>query len=346
MNNAVAEINNDWLQRAEAHQNVLTKPPGSLGRLETIAVRLSAMQASSKPVIEKIQITVFASDHGIANEGVSAFPQAVTLEMVKNFASGGAAISVLAKELGAELEVINLGTVADHDVIPGVMNQRIAPGTNNFSQQAAMSFNQLVEAFESGRETIARMKNKSMQLFIGGDMGIANTTSATAIACALLKLPAEMIVGPGTGLNAEGVKHKAKVINESLGLHASELNDPVSILQSLGGFEIAALTAAYVACAQEGIPVLVDGFIASAAALAAVEINPQVKNWLFFSHSSAEPGHKKMMEYFDEVPLLDLGMRLGEGSGAAIAVSLLKHACALHNGMATFEQAGVSNKDG
>lgn len=342
---AAAGIDTQWLQKAQDKQNHLTKPPGSLGRLEDIAIRLSALQATGEPQVNNIQIVVFAADHGVAVEGVSAFPQAVTLEMIKNFARGGAAISVLAKQLSAGLEVVNLGSVLDHEDIPGVIKQRIAAGTANFSQQPAMTQQQFAEAAQAGRDAVDRLQQKDIQLFIGGDMGIANTTASTAIACALLQQPAEVLVGPGTGLDPQGVNHKAEIINRSLQLHRSQMNDVIQVLQCVGGFEIVALTAAYIACAQAAIPVVVDGFIASVAALAAVKLNASVRDWLFFSHSSAEPGHKLIMQHLNEQPLLDLGMRLGEGSGAAVAVSLIKHACALHNGMATFEQAGVSNRD-
>ncbi len=345
LNKDIPAVNEEYEKKAIQRQNNLTKPPGSLGHLEKIAIKLSAMQACEKPAIDKIQIVVFAADHGIAEEGVSAFPQAVTVEMVKNFARGGAAISVLAKELQADLEVVNVGTVSEHEKLPGVVMQRIAPGTANFSKQAAMTQGQLLESVNAGRDAVMRAKEKNTQLFIAGDMGIANTTSATAIACALLNKKPDVLAGPGTGLDNKGVIHKAKVIKESIELHADKLKNPLDVLQHLGGFEIAALTAAYISSAQQSIPVLVDGFISSIAALAAIKINKNVKDWMFFAHASAEPGHKIIMDVINEKPLVDLDMRLGEGSGAAVAVPLIRMACALHNNMATFEQAGVSNKD-
>jgi len=345
LNENISAVNADWESKAIQRQNSLTKPPGSLGRLEKIAIKLSAMQACEKPTIDKIQIVVFAADHGIAEEEVSVFPQAVTVEMVKNFAHGGAAISVLAKELQADLEVVNVGTVTEHEELPGVVTQRIAPGTANFSKQAAMTQSQLLEAVNAGRDAVARANEKNTELFIAGDMGIANTTSATAIACALLKEKPGALAGPGTGLDNKGVSHKASVIEKSLQLHADKLNTPVDVLQYLGGLEIAALTGAYIASAQQSMPILVDGFISSIAAFAAIKINENVKDWMFFAHASAEPGHQIIMNAINVKPLIDLDMRLGEGSGAAVAVPLIKMACALHNNMATFEQAGVSNKN-
>lgn len=340
-----AIINKDWLSYARDRQNSLTKPPGSMGLLENIAIRISALHGCAKPSLEQVQIVVFAADHGIAEENVSAFPQAVTVEMVKNFSRGGAAISVLAKQLHADLEVVNVGTVSEHESLLGVIDQRIAAGTANFSKQAAMSQSQLAEAMNAGREAAIRARRASADLFIGGDMGIANTTSASAIACALLNESPEKLAGPGTGLDEHGVNHKAQVIADSLRLHQTNLSRPLDVLQHLGGFEIAALTGAYIASAQSGMAILVDGFIASVAALVAIKIKPGVKEWMFFSHASAEPGHKTIMQAINARPILDLNMRLGEGSGAAVAVPIMRMACALHTGMATFEQAGVSNKD-
>jgi len=345
LENNIENINVEYLERAQQKQNSLTKPPGSLGRLEEIAIQLSAMQHTDQPEINNIQIAVFAADHGIAEENVSLFPQVVTLEMVKNFSRGGAAISVLAKQLSANLEVINVGTVNEHEPLAGVVVQRVAAGTQNFSKQAAMTKSQLHAALNAGKAAVERALENALQLFIGGDMGIANTTSATAIACALFNEKAETIAGPGTGLDKTGVSHKAEIINIGLELHKEKLQSPLAVLQYLGGFEIAALTGAYLYCAQNNLPVIVDGFISSVAALVAIKLNPQVKQWMFFSHVSAEPGHEIIIQMLQIKPLLNMDMRLGEASGAAVVVPLMKLACELHNNMATFEQAGVSNQD-
>ncbi len=337
-------INGDWYVDAKFKQDHLTKPPGSLGRLEEVAIKMSALHGCARPSVDNIQIVVFAGDHGIAEENVSAFPQAVTVEMVRNFSAGGAAISVLAKELGADLEVINTGTASEHEELESVIVERVAAATKNFSQQPAMTAEECAQALNIGQQAVIRAKGNHADIFIAGEMGIANTTSATAIACALLGEPAENIVGPGTGLDEDGIKHKAAVINQSLLLHQAQLNTPLEILQTLGGFEIAAITGAYIACAQRGLPILVDGFIASVAALLAIKILPAARQWMLFSHVSAEPGHQKIMQAMKAEPLLDLGMRLGEGSGAAVAVAIIRLACRLHTGMATFSQAGVSAK--
>ncbi len=329
---------------AAIHQASLTKPPGSLGQLETIAVQLAAMQATERPTVDRVHITVFAGDHGIAAEGVSAFPQEVTVEMVHNFAKGGAAISVLANQLQAQLEVINLGTVVDPGPLPGVIYQPIGQGTANFCKTPAMRVHQFESALDSGRQSVERAIKQGVDLFIGGEMGIGNTTAATALVCALTGLPIEQMVGPGTGLNSAGISHKSQIIKAALDLHKDHISSPIDALVHFGGFEIAALVGAYLSCAQMGVPMLVDGFIASAAALVATEIHSDVVDWLLFAHASAEPGHQKIMQTMEAKPILDIGMRLGEGSGAAVAVPLLRLACALHNNMATFAEAQVSAK--
>lgn len=345
LNQPAARLDDHAQRVAETHQTLLTKPPGALGRLEAVAIRLAAMQSAARPSIDKVAITVFAGDHGVTEEGISAFPQAVTGEMVKNFAAGGAAISVLARNLGATLEVVNLGTVNDPGALDGVLNLQIAPSTANLAQEAAMTPAQLVQALNAGRDSVERARAQGANLYIGGEMGIGNTTAAAALACALLDARPENLAGPGTGISAAGVAHKAEVIRRALALHAAHLSDPLEALRRLGGFEIAALAGAYANCARLGLPVLVDGFIAGVAALAATRIYPGAAQWFFYAHASAEPGHKLVMQALEAVPLLDLGMRLGEGSGAALAVPLLRLACALHNEMATFAQAGVSNKE-
>ncbi len=329
---------------ALARQAQLTKPPGSLGQLEALAVQLATMQGMERPAVDQAAIIIFAADHGIAAENVSAFPQAVTGEMVKNFARGGAAISVLAKTLGVRLEVVNLGTVNDPGELPGVVRAIIAPATANFAAAPAMTGAQLAQALQAGRDSVLRARDRGAQIFIGGEMGIANTTSASAVACALLRESPQLLAGPGTGLDNKGVAHKAAVIQRALDLHRANLAQPLDVLRHVGGFEVAALAGAYLATAQNGVPVLVDGFISSVAALAAVRFNPEVRNWMFFGHASAEPGHQRVLTALDAQPLLQLGMRLGEGSGAATALPLLRLACALHNGMATFAEAAVSGK--
>jgi nicotinate-nucleotide--dimethylbenzimidazole phosphoribosyltransferase len=327
---------------ASARQGQLTKPAGSLGRLEELAIQLSALQWTEKPSIDKIHITVFAADHGVAAAGVSAFPQEVTVQMVANFSAGGAAISVLAHQNEAHLEVVDVGTLSEPGDLPGVISQRAGAGTANLQVEDAMRAEQLAIALNAGRAAVLRAKERGADLFIGGDMGIGNTTPAAALGCVLLNADPGQLAGPGTGLDNEGVLHKTKVLCEALSRYDNLISQPLEALRCLGGFEIAALVGAYTSCAQLGIPALVDGYITTAAALVAVRQQPEVRDWLLFSHQSAEPGHQAMLTSLDAHPLLSLGMRLGEGSGAAVAIPLLKAACQLHNNMATFADAGVT----
>ncbi|WP_439879241.1 nicotinate-nucleotide--dimethylbenzimidazole phosphoribosyltransferase [Pseudomonas prosekii] len=332
------------VERAEARQQQLTKPAGSLGRLESVAVQLAGLQGQVKPRLDQLWIAIFAGDHGVVAEGVSAYPQEVTGQMLHNFVSGGAAISVLARQLGAALEVVDLGTVTPSLDLPGVRHLHIGAGTANFAHGPAMTVAQGELALQAGRDSVSRARETGAQLFIGGEMGIGNTTAASALACALLDCPVAHLTGPGTGLDAAGVSHKAQVIERAIALHAAQRGDALQTLFNLGGFEVAALVGAYLACAQEGIAVLVDGFICSVAALVAVRVNPQCRDWLLFGHRGAEPGHRHVLESLNAEPLLDLGLRLGEGSGAALAVPLLRLACDLHGQMATFAEAAVADR--
>ncbi|CAD0263903.1 nicotinate-nucleotide--dimethylbenzimidazole phosphoribosyltransferase [Pseudomonas veronii] len=331
-------------QHALARQQQLTKPAGSLGRLEALAVQLAGLQGRVKPAMEQVWIAIFAGDHGVVAEGVSAYPQAVTGQMLHNFVAGGAAISVLAQQLAAQLEVIDLGTVTPSLNLPGVRHLNIAAGTANFVNGPAMTEAQGRLALQAGRDSARRALASGAQLFIGGEMGIGNTTAASALACALLDCPVSDLTGPGTGLDARGVSHKVTVIERALAVHAAQRGDALHTLFNLGGLEIAALVGAYLACAQDGIVVLVDGFICSVAALVATRLNPASREWLVFGHRGAEPGHRHVLHCLDAQPLLELGLRLGEGSGAALAVPLLRLACALHGQMATFAEAAVADR--
>lgn len=326
------------IDSAQSHQGQLTKPPGSLGQLEDIAVSFCAWQQSPTPECNNIQIAVFTADHGVCAQGVSAFPQAVTAQMVHNFTKGGAAISVLAKQLNAQFKVINLGLISALEDTAGLINTPLMLGTNDFTQDSAMSKATLLDALAIGRDVIA----PDSQLFIGGDMGIGNTTAASAIYSVLLKESPESTVGPGTGVGKDGMALKRKALYKAFNLHGEHMNQPLDVLQRLGGLEIAGLVGAYIACAQAGVPILVDGFITTAAALLATRINSSVRPWMMFAHKSAEPAHKLALESLNARPLLDLAMRLGEGSGAAVAAPIIISALALHNNMATFDTAGVS----
>ncbi len=329
------------IEAATQRQHQLTKPSGSLGRLEELAIRFAGFQGQDIPQLKDIAVRVFAADHGICAQGVSAFPQAVTSQMIANFAAGGAAICVLSRQAGADLKVVNLGTVVPVSELPNVSSQVIAPSTADFSKQDAMTPHQLTQALNAGKQEIEHLTQET-NLFVGGEMGIGNTSSASIIYSLLLQLPISEVVGAGTGLDEEGQRKKASVLEAALALHKQSVGQPIDVLRKVGGFEIAALVGSYTACAQKGIPVLVDGFISTAAALLAECIVPGAQNWFVFSHQSAEKAHKLALEKMNAQPLLDLRMRLGEGSGAALAIPILKSALLLHSEMATFESAGVS----
>jgi len=346
-------VNEKVKTEALERQGMLTKPPGSLGLLENIAITLASLSGDNRPEIKQPLITIFAADHGVVAQGVSAFPQAVTVEMIRNFVNGGAAISVLAQMNQADLKVVNCGTAFDIDFADdyaALINKPVAAGTADLSQQSAMTAEQLEQALIIGQQVVEQGKKDGIDLFIAGEMGIGNTTPAAALGCAYLSQSAELMTGRGTGIDDTAWENKVQVVEQGLarlGTSNAERSalPAEQILQQLGGFEIAAITGAYIRCAQLGIPVLVDGFITTAAALAACKMNPQVQDWLLFSHQSEEQGHKFMLDALQAKPILNLGLRLGEGSGAATALPLLRQACALHNGMATFAEASVSGSE-
>jgi len=331
-------------EAALARQAELTKPTGSLGRLETLAVGLAGLQHSERPKAERAPIIIFAGDHGIAAQGVSAYPQEVTIAMLANFASGGAAISVLARELGSPLEVVDAGTLAESPM-PGVVTDKPRAGTRDFSKEEALTPAELAFAYACGERAVARASSPDLLIF--GEMGIGNTTTAAAIAAALLGTSPDRLAGSGTGLDPAGRDRKARVILAALAHHRlGEGNAAVErVLCAVGGLEIAAMSGAIIAAAQRRIPVVIDGFIVSVAALAAVLLNPSCRPYLIFSHRSAEQGHRLVLDALEAQPLLDLDLRLGEGSGAALALPLIRMACALHNGMATFAEAAITGRD-
>lgn len=330
--------------RARARQQQLTKPPGALGRLETLAIELAALQARDRPRAQVVPVLLFAGDHGVVAQGVSAFPAEVTVQMLANFAAGGAAISVLARELGLPLHLRDVGTLTD-GAVAGAVVDKPCRGTRDLGVEAAMSAAEVAHALDAGRRAVEEA-DAGADLLLPGEMGIGNTTAASALACMLGDLPPADLVGAGTGLDEARIALKQAVVERAMNLHrdavAAAPQPALEALRRVGGLEIAALAGAMIAAARRGVPVLVDGFIVSAAALAAVRINPGVRDWLLFSHCSAERGHARLLEALDAEPLLRLDLRLGEASGAALALPLLRLACALHNDMATFEDAAVA----
>jgi len=332
-------------EAASRRQAELTKPAGALGRLEALAIELAGLTHTERPRAMRAPIIVFAGDHGIAAQAVSAYPQQVTIAMMANFASGRAAISVLARELDVPLDVVDAGTLADAPM-PGVICDKPRRGTRDFSVERALEPSELAFAIDCGRRAVTRAAMREPDLLIFGEMGIGNTTSAAAIATALLNTTAETMAGAGTGLDAAGRERKARLIDAAIARHAIAGASPETILCAVGGLEIAAIAGAIVAAAQGRVPVLVDGFIVSVAALVATRLNPSCRPYLVFAHRSAEQGHRWVLEALAARPLLDLDLRLGEGSGAALALPILRLACALHENMATFAEAAVPDRAG
>lgn len=329
--------------RARAYLDTLTKPPGSLGMLEQLAIQLSEISGERAPTLTPPGVVVFAADHGVAAEGVSAFPQAVTAQMVANFANGGAAINVFARQVNARLEIVDVGVVSDVDM-PGVVVNKIRRASGNIATENAMLPEQAQAAIEAGINAVTRAHQAGCRSVIVGEMGIANTTASSAMLAALTGTPVAQVVGAGTGLNSQQQTHKVDVIERALVARHFEANQPLSVLTALGGLEIAAMTGAYLAAAAYRLPVIVDGFIASVAALTACRICPAVSGYLVFGHRSEEPGHGVALEALEATPLLALGMRLGEGSGAVLAFPLLQAATAMMAEMATFTSAGIADK--
>jgi nicotinate-nucleotide--dimethylbenzimidazole phosphoribosyltransferase len=331
---------------AVQHVDRLTKPPGSLGRLEELAVRLAVVQGGT-PHVEAPVLFTLAADHGVAAEGVSAYPQAVTAQMVENFARGGAAINVLARQAGARLIVADFGIRGPGRPIPGVLDRRRGDGTRNIARGPAMSRADAVRAIEDGAGMLLTAVDDGADFAGIGEMGIANTTAASAITAALTRRDAVDVTGPGTGIDGAGLERKRAVVRAALQLNAPDPDDPLDVLAKVGGFEIAGLAGVVLAAAARRVPLAVDGFISGAAALVAVALAPAVRDVLFASHRSPEPGHAVVLAELGLAPYLDLGMRLGEGTGAALFIHLARAAARLYTDMATFKSAGVDGpRDG
>jgi nicotinate-nucleotide--dimethylbenzimidazole phosphoribosyltransferase len=343
---SIRPLDKDAAHVSDERLNSLTKPAGSLGYLEEIVRRYAAIRHDSSARMGRGAIAVFVADHGVASEGVSAFPQTVTAEMLRNIAGGGAAISVLARRFGYQLKVIDVGVKVDTSATPleGVIYRRVGAGTANLLHAPAMTPAETMRALEVGIE-VARDLTRSGVTVIGiGEMGIANSTSAAAILSAITHIAPDAMVGRGTGLDDAGVRRKTEVVVRALSRHRGALDDGESMLAALGGFEIAAMAGVCLAGAALNIPIVVDGFIGTAAAAVAERIRPGLFEYLFFSHRSAEGGHALALEHFKVRPILDLDLRLGEGTGGALAMQVIESALDLFHKMATFASAGVTGK--
>ena len=325
---------------AAARQADLTKPPGSLGRLESLATDLAGMQGRARPRMERIQVQVYAGDHGVCAQGVSPCKVEVTAQQTSNFAQGGGAVAVLAKLMGASLSVIDVGVDADLPDRPLLVRAKVRCGTRDFSQGPAMTNEECAQALSVG---MAQVRGAGpLDALVVGEMGIGNTTASAALMAAYLDLDPLLCCGRGAGLDDDGVRHKAAVVSCALAVNRSGLADPFSTLAALGGLEIAAMTGAMLQAASQRIPVVVDGFIATAAALAGTRLAPNLRGYLVFGHRGAENGHRLLLERFQAQPLLlELGLRLGEGTGAELALPLLKAACHLLDELTTWDEAGV-----
>lgn len=334
----------NYQQLAESEINNKTKPLGALGQLENIAIQLASIQQTLKPEVYPARVLVFGGDHGVTQHGVSAFPSVVTAQMMANFSSGGAAINVIANSVGASITVIDVGVSADLSQLKNVSHNKINSGTADFTKAPAMSLDQCNEALVVGAEHASIAHNDGIKTLALGEMGIGNTTSAAALICAFTNHSVAEIVGRGTGVDDEVLNHKCKVVEQTLNKHLASLGDPIQTLSSFGGFEIVAITGAILKAYEHEMIVIVDGFISTAAAIVACQINPDVRANLIFSHQSTERGHKLALNFLEAEPILKLGLRLGEGTGAALAIPIVNAAANILSDMATFEQTGISGK--
>jgi len=322
----------------------LTKPPGSLGRLEELARRLSEISGRFPPEVRRAVIFTLAADHGVVADGVSAYPQIVTAQMVENLLRGGAAVNVLARHAGADVVVVDMGVAGPVAAHPDLVVRRIAAGTRNMAAGPAMSRDEAVAAIEAGIGLVEAWQRNGLDLIGTGEMGIGNSTAASAVVAALTQVPVEAVTGTGTGVDEEGRRRKVAAIERALAVNRPDARDGIDALAKVGGFEIAGLAGVILGGAARRIPVVVDGFIAGAAALAAVRIKPEARHYLLASHRSTEPGARHVLDALGLEPYLDLQMRLGEGTGAALLIGLAKAAVKIVGEMATFKSAGVTDR--
>ncbi|MCW7079976.1 MAG: nicotinate-nucleotide--dimethylbenzimidazole phosphoribosyltransferase [Candidatus Methanospirare jalkutatii] len=343
----IPPLDEEAMRKARERQDRLTKPKGSLGFLEEISVLIAGMTANERPRIEKKLVLTLAADHGVAEEGVSVYPREVTAQMVRNFLRGGAAINVLARHVGARHVVVDVGVAedvhADADVAANFVVKKVAYGTRNFLKEPAMSREQAERAVRAGMEVLEEEFERSngLDIIAVGDMGIANTTASSAVVAALTGAEPEDVTGRGTGISEERFRRKVEVVKQGIERN-KPFEDALDVLAKVGGFEIGGIAGVILAAAARRVPVLIDGFIASAGALLAYKLNPHARNYMLAGHLSAERGHAFVLNYLNLRPILQLDMRLGEGTGAALAISIVEAACKILDEMHTFEEAGVS----
>lgn len=341
----IKPLDSEWRIITQKHLDQLTKPPGSLGRLEELAQWYVHVTGKFPPRPPKKAIFTFAADHGVVEEGVSAYPKTVTAQMVYNFLRGGAAINVLARHVGAEVRVVDIGVDHDFGNLPGLLHRKVSRGTRNMTRGPAMTEEETFRAVQVGSQLAEEAAREGVGLLATGDMGIGNTTPSSAITAIMTGKPVSEVTGRGTGIDDPTLLIKRAVIQQALKINQPDPDDPMDVLTKVGGYEIGGIVGLIVGAAAHRIPVVVDGFISTAAALIAVGLKPETKNYLLAAHQSAEPGHRIALAALGLHPVLDLNMRLGEGTGATLGMGMVEAAIRILTEMATFEQAGVSERE-
>ncbi len=341
---SVKPLDKKAMAEARARQDQLTKPLGSLGRLEELSVLLAGIQGKPIPQIRHKAVITMAGDHGVVAEGVSAYPQEVTAQMVYNFLRGGAGINVIAGAVGARVVVVDMGVAATLKPDSRLLSRKVGPGTKNIAVGPAMSREQAVQALETGIEIVVDVIAKGLDIVGTGDMGIGNTTASSAICAVMTGNPVAKVTGRGTGVDESQLAHKVEIINRAIAVNQPDPKQPLDVLAKIGGYEIGGLAGVMLGAAAHRVPVVIDGFISGAAALLATALAPGVKDYLIAAHVSVEPGHRLLLKYMGLKPLLDMDMRLGEGTGAALGIFLAETAAKILADMATFAEAGVSEK--
>ncbi len=341
---AIKPLDESAMAAARSRQDALTKPQGSLGRLEELSIQIAGIRGKDTPKLEHKAIITMAGDHGVVAEKVGNWPQEVTAQMVNNFLRGGAGINVLAHQIGARVVVVDMGVATELESHTQLLSRKIAYGTKNIALGPAMTREQAVKALETGVEVVSAEVSEGLDIVGTGDMGIGNTTASSAICAVMTKRPAAEVTGRGTGITDEQLAHKIEVVRSALAVNRPDPYDPIGVLAKVGGFEIGGLAGVMLGAAAHRIPVVIDGFISGAAALIATALSPGLKDYLIAAHVSAETGHRLLLKHLGLVPLLDLGMRLGEGTGAALGIFLAEAATRTLAGMATFSEASVSER--
>ncbi len=341
---SIPSLNIQAAEAARQRQMELTKPAGSLGRLEKLSADLAGMTGQARPKLQRKAVIVMAADHGVALEGVSAYPAEVTRQMVLNFLNGGAAINVLTRQANARVVVVDIGVASEFEAAEGLVRRKVMPGTRNMAAGPAMTRAEAEQAVQTGMGVVSEEIERGLDLVATGDMGIGNTSPSSAIVSVITGLTVQQVTGRGTGVDDEGLARKTAIIEQAIRTNRPDPADAMDVLSKVGGLEIAGLAGVILGAAARRVPVVIDGFISGAAALIAAGLEPQVKNYMIAAHQSVEIGHRAVLSHLGLQPLLDFEMRLGEGTGSALAFHILEAACRILDEMATFSEAGVSGR--